>query len=289
MEKDDVSQLSDLYLETVKENADLLTDLIKRSHLDNPGFEEEYASVLEASAENIVSKWRKHRKMLRTKVVCDVIPDYPARILKQSLLLDAMVNILDDLYDEPLQKEVNSLYIIELLRTLALFNRDGLRSYGDEVSDYLNKLLCIAILERTYMGKIQNSSTFDEVLRYSIECYDVKSMDVDIFIELPLLEMGVVAEQIAEVTGLLNVLRALHIIFKDLVDLEHDAFHGIETPIMIVSTKFGEESANFISKLVDHYVAQAEKRLLGGDGKVSEIVKNVKGLIKSTIINRSHI
>jgi hypothetical protein len=290
MKQDDENFISNLYFETVNESIDLLTDILEQININNSTHKEELSDVLKASAQNIISKWKNHEKTLRTKVIYDILPNYPDHLLKKSLLLDAMVNILDDIYDEILTKEQRSIYIIELLRILVLFNQeDKFTSYSNEVSNYFNKLLCVAMLENIYKEKIEKSPTFDDVVKYSIECYNSKSMDIDIFIELPLLEMGVDSDRIGELTSLINVYRALYIIFKDVSDLEHDKKNDIKTPIVIISETFSEEKSDYIRSLVDYYDNLSRICNEGVNEKGSSILYNIKKLIESTLKNNEHV
>jgi hypothetical protein len=290
MKQDDENFISNLYFETVNESIDLLIDILEHININNSTYKEELSDVLNASAQNIISKWKNHKKTLRTKVIYDIIPNYPEHLLKKSLLLDATVNILDDIYDETLTKEQTSIYIIELLRILSLFNQeDKFTSYSNEVSNYFNKLLCIATLEKIYKEKIEKSPTFDDVVKYSIECYNSKSMDIDIFIELPLLEMGVDSDRIGELVSLINVYRALYIIFKDISDLEHDKKNDIKTPIVIISETFSEEKSDYIRSLVDHYYNLSKICYEGVNEKGSSTLYNIKKIIESTLKENEHV
>jgi len=114
-------------------------------------------------------------------------------------------------------------------------------------------------------------------------------MDIDIFIELPLLEMGVDSDRIGELTSLINVYRALYIIFKDVSDLEHDKKNDIKTPIVIISETFSEEKSDYIRSLVDHYYNLSKICYEGVNEKGSSILNNIKKLIESTLKNNEHI
>ena len=204
----------------------------------------------------MLGKWKEGRKVLRTNVSRTIIQDYPQKVLRPSIIIDAMINLLDDILDEKMDKMEKGLYIIELLRINSLLLKDKLNEKQQEaLSKYYNKLLCIAIPELIYNGKIKSSKDIQEIIRFTTQCYDCKSMDMDIFLELPLIEMGYDDIEIKEVVDLSRIHRALVFIKKDIGDIDHDLKNETETPILII--KNHNNYKNIVSEILNNYMIKA--------------------------------
>lgn len=279
------------YLVTLYDDVEKLKNVLDHLDILDSIDIRKFGDVLNISAQNLVNKWKNQSKILRTEVMYSIIPDYPDDVLEKSILLDAMINLLDDMYDENLTKEDVGLYVIELIRLLSNINRQKLSDIEREkISEYFIKILGIAIVESKYRDKIKNSNHFSEVIKYSIECYDCKSMDFDIFIELPLLKMDVNPRVQDHIVSLGEVYRAISIILKDIKDIEHDTQNNIETPIVILSRSKNISLQNYVDALIRRYRQKASENPLEKASEIeSSIINNIQRLIQSTLNDYENI
>ena len=73
--------------------------------------------ILNLSSENVTKKWLSGKKYIRTDFVKKAFSKfYPYKQIDISILIDAMINILDDILDEELNLKEKALYVIEFLR-----------------------------------------------------------------------------------------------------------------------------------------------------------------------------
>jgi hypothetical protein len=242
----------DLYGSSRELNYQDIRTIIQDLKIDNHISHEDFEFFINSSIDNLINKWKSGRKILRTDVARSIINDYPHRMIRPSIILDATINLLDDLFDEKMNKEEKGLYIIELLRINAVLMQENLSKTQDlHISNYYNKLLCIAIPEFLYKEKILNSDNIDDIVLLSMQCYDCKSMDMDIFMELPLSELKYSDEIIKDIVELARIHRALILIRKDIIDIDHDKRMETITPMVILNER--EEFQNIISTIINNY------------------------------------
>jgi len=91
-----------------------------------------------------------------------------------------------------------------------------------------------------------------------IRCYEVKSTDMDVFIELPLRAKGLDDKTTSKYTQLGRVHRAVSIIVKDLDDLEHDVETGEETPAVLLFRNRDGSAKRVLDDCVKHFEDVAE-------------------------------
>ena len=266
---DDVTEtLIERYLSMVELNLSDIDDTVHENDDQTP-----LEQMIRRAAGNLTEKWRRGRKTLRTEVAYRALRGYPDSTLNTSLTLDAMINLLDDIYDEALGKEEMALYIVELIRTIANMNHlveDGERTAMER---YFNKILVIAFSEMHYRTRIKESVSYEEKLSSVIKCYEVKSTDMDVFIELPLRAKGLDDETTSRYTRLGRVHRAVSIIVKDLDDLEHDVEAGEETPVVLLFRESDGSAKRVLDDCVKHFEDMAEgvwKRVPAGHREVGE-------------------
>lgn len=211
--------------------------------------------ILEASASNLTSKWASGRKYARTSFAIEAFPNYPQEIVELSLTLDAMINILDDLLDEEIGKEPKTLYIVEMIRVLALYNSQSLsRPMLQAVSDYFCEILCIATTEGTYAKSIESADSFKNLVDSAIRLYDCLSLDFNIFVRLPLLKTCPEdsTRKMEQIVELGKILRALTLIKKDLKDIEYDKAKGTRNGVVLIISK-NKKYATVIRAMIEHY------------------------------------
>ena len=180
------------------------------------------------SKNKLIEKWKSGKKSLRTFTVVKAFPKEYVKSTRLMLLIDATINILDDLIDENLEEKEKKFYIVELLKVLS--EHQIMASNTEErkqLSTYLIKCIAIALLENLYYNLIKDMDIYDDILSNSNIIYDTRSLDMDIFIQIPLLgKEGVSIEDIM-IVG--RAYRALELLKKDMLDYEHDVEHGIDT------------------------------------------------------------
>lgn len=211
--------------------------------LDDPGLDKgaslkEYKELFKNSSEFLLSKWRTRAKYCRTESVQSAFKNkYPEKHLELSLMLDAMVNILDELYDEPLDEQQKNLYVLEFLRTVANYNHLlPSKKFAQLVRVYFDELITLAVAEKTYQERIEQEQDPELVIKYSAQLLVCRGMDIDIFVDIPLL--GVRSKKYKEnVKQTARLFRAFNILKKDIDDMEHDKENNIDTALLLIEDK----------------------------------------------------
>jgi hypothetical protein len=230
--------------------------------------------IVELSSADLISKWQNKNKILRTNYIYQLIPNYPIEILELSITIDAMVNLLDDIYDETLTKEQKAIIVIELLRLIPFVTKSHSEKIRLKISEYFNKILTVAITESIYRDLIEGTNDFKEKLKYGIDCYNCKSKDIDLFIELPLLKLGINEKSIRNMIKIFNIHRALSIIFKDLKDINHDYQNQTYTPIMLLAET--EKDLNYLNHIINYYNESLNNLIEENDPFIKTIYENVR-------------
>ena len=276
-----IFELSEIYSSTVEDTLKEMKTIMERYQINDAYQYGDIKNALKQSSDNLIEKWRDGRKMMRTEIALRTISNYPSDILKVSLSLDAIINLLDDIFDEVMEKEERTVYIVELVRVLAFLNGQGISEvFQHKISEYFDKILYIAFSEISYKEKIKKTKNFNQRLDYSIQCYNAKSMVMDIFIELPLIKIYGNRKEIEGIVDLARIHRALCIIKKDLIDIDHDIRQNTETPVVILSM----EGENILRKYIDSiikYYKNKENEILkrGFSSDFEEIKRNLSELI----------
>jgi hypothetical protein len=256
----------------------ILDNMILESNVIHPLLNK----IIEETSLTLVNKWKSKKKILRTTYIYRVIPNYPEKFLELSILIDAIVNLLDDLYDEILTKEQRGLVIIELLRLLPFLTKSYPVLVSSKISDYFSKIFTVAIMESIYKQLIEETKDFDEKLNYFIECYACKSKDIDLFVELPLIELDFDEESIKKTVSLFNTYRALQIISKDIIDINHDLANQTYTPIILLM-KGGNDFKRYMNQITNHYYELSRKYVTENDPFLKKLRENVVNDIQTII------
>ena len=120
----------------------------------------DYRNLLITSSKSMVIKWKSNKKYLRTEFVLRAFVElYPVKLIEQSIMVDAMINILDDLLDSNLDKQDKMLYILEYLRVFSIYNFSlpSLR-VQKVMGNYFDKLITLAVAEFNYQEEIVNEN-----------------------------------------------------------------------------------------------------------------------------------
>ena len=275
-----------------KETLATLIDTYKKTTLVNlnrlKGIIQDYVEVDERSlllkniqgtidqcSDALIENWSNGRKYLRTEFAMEAFgAAYPQKVLTLSISIDAMINIIDDLLDEHSSKKERAPLIEELIRVNSIYNSQKFsESLKHKIADYFNKILSIFFIENAYRDKIEKEADLEKVTVIAANLFDCQSTDIDIFIDIPLSVNGFGHErQIQEIS---RAFRALNLLKKDIVDLEHDKKQGTWT---FVAYAEKEDKLRFYSnKLVEHYLKRS-KRIYENysDPVISNFYKMVK-------------
>lgn len=262
-----------------------LAEIIKELNIQEEFKNEDSFNIISQSSKKLTNKWNTGRKTLRTKIAYDLIPNYPLEILDISLMIDAKINLLDDLLDEVMNKDEKAYYIIELIKLEAKINQIEISlEIKKSISKYFSKILSIAITEEIYKEKIKNSNNFDDRLSFAVDCYNFKSLDMDIYFELPLMKNNFNRKQIDEIIFFTRISRALSLVYKDFLDLEHDQKNKTETPLLILYTEEKQKIYVYLKKIIARYKEKSSKKIISSNNKDLKFMVNN---IKKKIVNDS--
>lgn len=282
--KNGISEFCRIYSSTTEDNLRAIREIAEEIRISDSISIDQFKNMLDRSSQNLMDKWNSGRKSLRTEIAFEILPEYPSDVLKASLIIDAIINLLDDNLDELMTKEERALYVIELVRIMAIFNHLSITSAArQKIFEYFNKILCIATSEIIYKEKIRASGDFNQQLHNSIQCYNCKCLVTDIFFELPLLELYGDDKRIRDIVSLTRIHRALFQIKKDYKDIERDIENQTETPIVILSKKHSSIEP-YIDTMINHYEQKSGKiEPEEFDGDFQLIARNLLELIQNEI------
>lgn len=211
-----------------------------------------FKDLFENSSEVIASSWESGRKYSRTTFVQGAFQEeFPEKYLEFSLVIDAMINILDDLFDEDLSSERKTIYIVEFLRNFAIYNQEEVpQEIRTLIGTYFNKLITLALSEKIYQEKIAKINDIDELSEKSVDLLMCRGMDIDIFIEIAMIGYNGDCDSIRRAG---RIFRAMNIFKKDIVDIPYDLENNMQTVVTMVLSKKSisfEEYANNVMNLM---------------------------------------
>lgn len=199
---------------------------------------------------------------------------------------DAMVNILDDLLDETLSKNEKVLYILEYLRTYSVFISSIKDSaFFPSLSRYFNELIALAVAENVYLKKILSEQNEDRIVKYSTELLDLRSFDIDVFVEIGLIGNQSVSEK-KLIIEIARDFRALNILKKDIKDLKHDLSNRQQTLVTVFKAIGTDSFKKYILRIVKGYKNRIKTIFPGlecKENKVTMILRNFDAMIKREI------
>ena len=111
------------YKETISTSITSIQKILQNGTGNTKIVNDRLKKIVEVSSADLICKWQKNKKILRTKYIHQLIPNYPIEILELSITIDAIVNLLDDIYDEILTKEKKAILVIELLRLIPFISK----------------------------------------------------------------------------------------------------------------------------------------------------------------------
>ena len=257
-----MKKIIEVYKKDLSKNLDEIAQLLGEKKINDPGIKSCCDEILLLSCENIVKKWLVGRKHLRTLFVREAFASfYPEKVVKTSVYIDAIINILDDLLDEEISDEEKKLYILEFLRVFSLYNYEHppeeIQTY---LGSYFNKLISLAITEDYYKNLVGSENEMKKLIEYSIKVLDCRSMDIDIFNEMAISCncCNYSSSEKEKIKKAGRIFRAVNIMKKDIKDLNHDK----ETNQESIISKITEKKLNFceyVSLVSNYYLSKANK------------------------------
>ena len=124
---------------------------------------------------------------------------------------------------------------------------------------YFNKLIALAIAEDHYKNFIKKEIRIERIIKYSIESYGIRSLDIDIFNEIALINYKTPNKKIEKIKKIGRIFRIVNIIKKDIEDIKYDARNNIETIITVMTRKKEYDFNKYILDLLDYCLNEAEK------------------------------
>ncbi|MFH1445500.1 MAG: hypothetical protein ABIF08_03405 [Nanoarchaeota archaeon] len=230
-----IDAIASRYRETLLQTKKSLMEIIQNDIKMKDGNTEVFMSIVEQSMEGIINNWVSGKKYTRTLFMGQVMGDmYPQEAVELSLSVDSIINILDDILDENLDKNTNAAYIVEIIRILAVFtSKLSDETQRKSVENYFNKIISIAIGEQVYKNMIKNENNPEKIIDLITEVYACRSLDMDIFVELPLLEISLSPSDVSRMLVLGRHFRTLNLIKKDIDDIERDRIAETETGVTL--------------------------------------------------------
>ncbi len=252
----------------------------------NPELEKAYEQVLSMTSQNIMGKWEVGRKYARTFFSQKAFSQYyPEEYLKLSLCIDAMVNILDDIYDENMDKDVRGLYLVEFLRVFSLYNSSGLtKNILPNVGLYFNKLITLAVAEGAYFKMIEHEKELDKIVKLSAELLLCRAQDIDIFNEIALINYREDEKENIKLIG--RIFRAINILKKDVKDIEYDKSNNMVSVVTYMSDRIDVKFSEYLKELTNYLSKKAEKEKLllkNSDDKVKAPADNFMAMMKEDV------
>jgi hypothetical protein len=221
-----------------------------------------YRDILEKSSGLITSKWRKQEKYIRTEFVMEAFSaSYPSKVTSLSVSIDSMINILDDLLDESLSRDVKVLYILEYLRVFSLYcDKTPGSSVELQMSQYFNKLITLAIAEKTFMNQVKKENKINNIVELSKDLLLIRAHDIDIFVEI-VLDFGNFIIRKENLLPVARCFRAVNILKKDILDIQHDKKQKQETLMTYLSSKKSFDFLNCLEELLNRISTEMSEHI----------------------------
>lgn len=275
-----------IYQESVKENLRDIKSILERLGMLSPELAKTYEQILMMTSQNITGKWEAGRKYARTYFSRKAFAEhYPEEYLKLSLYIDAMVNILDDIYDENMNKETRGLYLVEFLRIFSLYNLSELtKNIQEPLGHYFNQLITLAVAEGVYFKMIEGEKELDKIVKLSADLLLCRAQDIDIFNEIALVNYQNNKKENIKLIG--RIFRAINILKKDVNDIDYDKSNNMVSVVTHISDRQDINFSEYLKKLANYLLEKAEKEkslIKDSDSKIKTPVNNFMAMIKENV------
>ncbi len=247
---------SDYYKKNKKRTLEDIELILENSNTSKKPSLNIFKNIFKESSDQIINSWKKGRKYSRTMFLQKAFGDkFPNNYLDFSLSIDVMVNILDDFLDENLSQRVKKNYVIEFLRNFSFYNyKETPKELRDSTALYMSKLITLAISEKSLEEKVKNLTNFDEIVDISIDLLKLRSMDIEIFTEIALINNN--EDKRKEIIKISKLFRAANIFKKDIVDISYDQKNGMETIVTLVLKK-DISFEKYVNNILNEFVKEA--------------------------------
>jgi hypothetical protein len=268
----------DLYKKGVKQNIDNIKNILNDLGVSKRIPLSIYKEVLTKTVDQVAGKWESGRKYCRTHFIQKAFgKEYPQKLTELSLLIDAMVNILDDFFDEDLDRETKGQMLIEYSRVFSLFNYScPNKKIQLSLGNYFNQLITLALAENLYQNRVLNSKDIDSIIEDSVELLLCRAMDIDVFTEIALMDFKN-KKEVGNIKEAARIFRAINIFKKDIKDIDQDRKNNINTLILTVLDKKINLS-KYSNSIVDKLTINIDSSVKDGKSKI--ILDNFKKMIK---------
>lgn len=247
-----------------------------------------YEHVIKSAVELVSSRWEQNLKYVRTEFVKSAFRQYyPEEVFRLSIAIDVQINILDDLYDEVLEKNIKAMFIHEILKELRNHYMQ-LNSLPDEISnkilgqldEYYLDLDVLAFAEPIYMTQIIDGKLGDnEILEISKKLLYFRSQDINIFNDLAMIASGI--ENSVCLTNAANYYRSVNLLKKDIFDIEHDKIQNQMTPVVYMFDRDREKFEYFVFEITKSFKNQIHEQFQKeASDKGKFVIKNYEDLLK---------
>lgn len=223
------------------------------------------------------------RKVVRSTTTIPIVEEFsgkkiPTELKKVLVTLDAVINATDDLIDTKnisIQEKVSSAivmhfgnllsqkFLFQLVKspsyistpsrklldiiTLGQFRRlSKIEDVNPILYSYLLNISQIPSIEKQTYEKILNSSVSEEnIIDVSVRCYLWRGRDVDAYLDIASMWMGIDTENHERLKKLTRSYRAIQLLNKDREDLDYDIENETKTPLTALSARYGANSQIF--------------------------------------------
>lgn len=254
-----MKKIVNTYKKGIKNNLDDIQSILKSLKMDSRGMMPAYKQALNMSSNYISGKWLTGRKYARTYFAQKAFGKYyPKKHTELSLTIDAMVNILDDFYDEKMSKEEKGLYLIEYLRVFALHNFfTPEKKIQKAIGHYFNQLISLAVAENIFLDLIKKEKQLDNLIKYSAELLLCRAQDIDIFNEIASIKYN--SSQKRAIMKIGRIFRAINILTKDIKDIKYDKKNGMENVVTYLSDRKNLDFSLYVNGLTSYLRSEAYK------------------------------
>lgn len=240
------------YQKSKEKNLLDIKKILKNRKITNPDISI-YNTFFEKSIFFITNKWQSGKKYSRTFFIQNIFQKkYPQKYTELSLSIDAMVNILDDLYDENLNSQEKGIYVLEFLRIFSIYSNKTNIKVDKFLSNYINKLITLAVAENFYQEKIKLENNLDIIINDSADLLICRGMDIDIFVQIALLDKKLKDNLKKEIENIGRIFRAINILKKDINDIDYDKKNNMETVVTIILEKKEINFQEYVNKLIEN-------------------------------------
>jgi hypothetical protein len=254
-----LNKILNIYESSIDNNIESIKKILQRLNIDDSEYISKYKGLLDKSSNFITNKWKKRLKYLRTEFILQVFEDeYPRNNLELSIMTDALINILDDILDEELNKNSKTLYIIEILRVISvLFRQDLNPIILKKIGLYFEELITLANYESEILSNVKKTDEKRKIVSLSADLLICRGMDIDIFLDYGI-NMRLDEDEQTFIKDLSRIYRGLNILKKDIIDIPHDKETNQESLVVHISDRDDYELNLYIRDLLDELIDRKE-------------------------------